>query len=535
MPREAPSHFSLRAVAVCSLLAVLLLLLGGGTLGDAARLLAGVLAIGPDQEGLVRLLLGRTVTTFTLVTLALIMGLSIALASVVLVAHFGGVASRIAGWLGRAISCVPPMAWALGLVLLLIQGLELPIETLFPYVPREEIDSWSLQLGRKLWAWLVPAMALALPVAGAALYTLTHRLSALLKSPLIEPLRARGLSRRRIVYHHLLPEMQSEAVGVARPVAALTLALAIPVEEVFRFDGWGRYMATAVREHQPASMAAAIYLAGFMLAGWYALLGIRGSLPVKKSSYLIPPEQTRCQICAFLGFLLALLLVTLPTWVKLNPAWHLAYAAAAPELGRALFVSFVAAFLIYLSGPLMMLRHGWRESGNSGIATTLAAAPLLVCWLALASIFQKPSATLLGLIMAATLPGAAAFRRSLLSHCESGHLIAAHTMGEKPLQVWWRHLSLVTLLEVLGQMFRNVATVLLWYSLFTYLSLPETGTEPLAWGAQMSLKAASVLDDPQGVLAPAMMLALWSLSFRLVSRAFSPEPLQQRITSPVPR
>jgi len=533
MESRLPPLFPLRALAVCSVLAVMVLWMGGGSAMDALRLLSGLLPVGSNEEGLLRLLLGRTLASFGLVTLALVLGLGLALTVTIFVSPAGRPLSRAVGWFGSALSGVPPMAWALGALLLLIQHLNLPVETLFPYEPPDGKDSWTLTLGRTIWAWMVPAVVLAVPVFGSAVYTLTHRLSALLVSgTLAKTLKGRGLKRSLIVYHHMLPELRSQILTMSRPLAAMTLTLALPVEEAFRFDGWGSFSAAALRSHDSYQIATAVYIAGFMLAAWYAVtIWLEGLSRAPRTLFDAPPEETRSVFWAGCGVALAAGLLTWPHWLELEDVWHVSYLPSFHEIGRAVGVAVAAAGLIVLSGPLMVRRHNWLRASYAGMAMTWAAAPLLLCWLALSSVMVNDHATMLWLIMAAALPSTVSFRENFRTLYASDFVTSSLVLGAPPQRIWWQHLFPNLLPVVLNRLCRSVATLLLWSSLLGYFGLEMTSSGTPTWGAQMRQGSEMILDSPLAVLAPAVWLALWSLSFRLVSRAFSRETPRPK-TSP---
>ena len=279
--RPPPSKLPPRVLALCLVIALAILWHDGGTIGESWSLALTLLPLEPGGAGALRVLLGRMVASFFLVSFALVAGLSFALALALLVSRLGGRAARFAGWLGRLLTCVPPMAWALGAMVWLIHVRGLPVETLFPYQPPPESDTDSLRLGRVLWSWIVPVLVLAIPVLGTALFSLTHKLSSLLRDPAVDRLKARGLRRTQILYRHLVPLLRVHLARLARPAAALLLAFDIPVEELLGFDGWGRFAAGQLSS--PASsgraLAAVFWTGGLILAGilgWLSLLDRQG-------------------------------------------------------------------------------------------------------------------------------------------------------------------------------------------------------------------------------------------------------------------
>lgn len=531
--RPPPDHLPLRTLAWCSVGAVGVLWMGGGSTGDAFRLVTGILPVGASGEILIRAMLGRAWVTFWLISLALGTGLGLALAITLLLSGLGSLFSKCLGWLGRAIAGVPPMAWALGAIVLVIQRWGLPVETLFAYETPPGSDTFALRLGCSLWAWMVPAFTLALPVAGTALYSLTHRLDLMLRDPMLWQLKARGLAHSAIVYRHLVPQLRVHLVRFTRPCMVMLLAFSIPVEEILGFDGLGRTTAEALRAHDAPQLAGVLYLSGFLLAAWQALLGVvdRKSLPAPLE-LVESNEQTRSWLCVVLGTALMVLLADMPRWLPggLMQLFQEGFAGTADEVLPALGVSAWAALLIVLSGPAMCLVRRWQRLPHSGVAATLAAGPLLVMWLALASASQNFWTVRVALVLGIAMPGAAAFREAFREGLTSRPAEAARASGLRTLGIWRHHVIPQAAPAMLNMLLRNVSTVLLWTCLASFFHL-QTGTVPEsgpAWGLLIHTHGENILDDPWPALAPALLLALWSLSFRLVSRAF-------RTENPAPR
>lgn len=532
--RSAPSYLPVRAFLVCAVLALGLLQWSSATLGDSFELLIGVLPVGMNAESLVMVLVQRALPTFLLITLALTMGLSSALALSMAISGAGGRVSRTVGWLGRAMVGVPPMLWAFGLVFLLVSVWRLPVETLFPYDPPAGMEPATVRLGRALWAWIAPALVLAAPVFGMALFSFTHRLSVLLKDPMLGPLKSRGLSRATIKYRHLMPELRVHLARLARPSAALLLAFAIPVEHIFMVEGWGAFAADALKLQHPLQLAATVYLAGIMLAAWYVLLdlGDKRSLP-PAMEHVEDVEQTQNRVCAVAGGLLAVALLTALWWTPAGSAWQTAWELTWREAGGSLAISLLSTLLVVVSGLAISPARWPRLFPKTGLAATLAAMPLLLLWMTFSSLPGVPTVTIWGLLVLATaIPGMAAFHATYREN--NFHRLAetSFSLGRGHWGYWWDHLFLNALPSLLNWLLRTASTVLIWKGVFDFLcaSRPDVASSTPTWGRMMAQNAARFLDEPLEVAAPALLMALWALSFRLLSRAFRTDTPVARIS-----
>ncbi len=525
--RPPPSLLPPRVLVLCLVIALAILWRDGGTLEELWSLFTLMLPLAPDDASALRVLLGRAVASFFLISFALGVGLSCALALAMLTSRLGARAAVILGWLGRVLMGVPPMALALGAIYWLIQVRGLPVETLFPFQPALESDSIALLLGRSLWAWLVPSLVLAVPVLGSALFSLTHKLSNLLRDPAVDRLKARGLPQAQILYRHLVPLLRVHLTRLARPMAALLLVFDIPVEELLGFDGWGRFAAGQLSAPVSSghALAAIFWAGGLMLVGilgWISLLE-RRNLPQEAEQYS-DPAQLRNLFSAACGAALMFMLMLPLRWVAPEPVSNAlgnAHAAWTAEFLRAILVSLVSLALIVASSYLMSLLRS-RIFGR-GWPAAMAVTPLLATLLFWHTECDHPWFTA---ALATSIPGIAAFREAFRDADDSDFIEASRALGQNQLGIWMHHVLPGALLSLPGLALRNAATVMMMFCVLDFYSSSATNT----WGAQMRLHTDRVLDDPLPALAPALMLALWSLSFRLLSRASGKVQPPPRIT-----
>ena len=88
---------------------------------------------------------------------------------------------------------------------------------------------------------MLPTIALSLPYIAA--FARLSRVGCLeaLDLPHVTTARSKGLSRRRLVFHHVLPSAFVPVLSYSGPAAAALLAGSMVVEEVFSLPGLGRY------------------------------------------------------------------------------------------------------------------------------------------------------------------------------------------------------------------------------------------------------------------------------------------------------
>ncbi|WP_438729020.1 ABC transporter permease [Parasphingorhabdus sp. DH2-15] len=113
-----------------------------------------------------------------------------------------------------------------------------------------------------IWHWVLPVIALSLPVAGAIAKLVRAALADLWQRDAIRTARARGLSRIAILYGHALRPALVPVVSYLGPAAAGMLTGAVVVETVFGLPGLGRYFVQgALNRDYPLIMAVVLIYA----------------------------------------------------------------------------------------------------------------------------------------------------------------------------------------------------------------------------------------------------------------------------------
>jgi len=115
--------------------------------------------------------------------------------------------------------------------------------------------------------WVMPVIALALPVAGAIAKLARAGLAAALAQEHIRTARARGLSTGAIVLRHALRPALVPVVSYLGPAAAGLLTGAVVIETVFALPGLGRYFVQgALNRDYPLIMAVILLYAALIIA-----------------------------------------------------------------------------------------------------------------------------------------------------------------------------------------------------------------------------------------------------------------------------
>lgn len=115
--------------------------------------------------------------------------------------------------------------------------------------------------------WIMPVIALALPVAGAIAKLARAGLAAALAQEHIRTARARGLSTGAIIARHALRPALVPVVSYLGPAAAGLLTGAVVIETVFALPGLGRYFVQgALNRDYPLIMAVILLYAALIIA-----------------------------------------------------------------------------------------------------------------------------------------------------------------------------------------------------------------------------------------------------------------------------
>jgi peptide/nickel transport system permease protein len=189
--------------------------------------------------------------------------------------HRGRMSDKVLTLVQFVLIAVPEFFWAIVAVLVFAAVLNLLPAT--GYAPMHEagIGNWAAHL-------ILPVLVLS--------FGLVAHVSRLTRSSMIEVLdsryvlaaRARGLTERRVLWRHALPNALLPAITVLAIDAGLLIGGIVVVETVFAYPGLGRLLVFAIEKHDlpllqiGMMVITAIYaLANFMAELLYAVLNPR--------------------------------------------------------------------------------------------------------------------------------------------------------------------------------------------------------------------------------------------------------------------
>lgn len=195
----------------------------------------------------------RLPRTATLVLLAQLMAISIAIPwALVTASRAGRLSDRISTMNTFFLVAMPN--FALAIILKFVLSIKLGWTPL-TYVANDPLSS-------RLWQMVLPALTIALPVAAVFQRLLRTDLITTLQQDFILMARAKGLSRRRVLFRHALrPSLFSFITVVGLNTGAL-IGGSIVVETIFRIPGIGSSLVESVlREDFPVVLAIVMIVA----------------------------------------------------------------------------------------------------------------------------------------------------------------------------------------------------------------------------------------------------------------------------------
>ena len=132
---------------------------------------------------------------------------------------------------------------------ILILFLSVKMQAWFPdfYFPSLSNVSWDDTFMERLYAVFLPALTLTLVVVAQMMRMTRAAIINLLASPYIEMANLKGLSRRRIILKHALPNAWAPIITVVVLNLAYLIVGVVIVEVVFVYPGLGRLIVDAVR------------------------------------------------------------------------------------------------------------------------------------------------------------------------------------------------------------------------------------------------------------------------------------------------
>jgi peptide/nickel transport system permease protein len=147
---------------------------------------------------------------------------------------------------------VPNFWFAILLILLFSVGLQ--------WLPAGGFPGWDEGLGPALQALILPALALAVVQAAVLARVVRSAVLELLGEDFVRTARAKGLSRTRVLWRHVLPNAAVPVLTVMGLQCANLLAGTVVIETVFTLPGLGRLIFQAIANRDLALVRSSVLL-----------------------------------------------------------------------------------------------------------------------------------------------------------------------------------------------------------------------------------------------------------------------------------
>lgn len=197
--------------------------------------------------------------TLSIGVVAIALGLAIAIPAGVISAtrkdEWSDYVATIVSFLGISMP-----AFFIGILLMLVFGVELNLLPIFGYVPLSEgVIPWFKHI-------FLPAVAVGLPYGAIVMRMTRSSLLEELNQPYMQTARAKGVSPRVQLYKHAIQNALIPVVTVAGIQVAIILVGSVTVELVFGIRGLGRLMVNSMLNHDyPVVQAVILVIAAIMV------------------------------------------------------------------------------------------------------------------------------------------------------------------------------------------------------------------------------------------------------------------------------
>jgi peptide/nickel transport system permease protein len=123
-------------------------------------------------------------------------------------------------------------------------------------------------MGNEGWISLVlPAVTLAIPTSAVVAQVLTRALAGVWRQPFVEAIRAKGVTRLRLLLRHVLPNAAIPVLTMAGVIIGNLLAGSVVTETVFSREGVGRLAQAAVLAKDIPVVQGIVMLAATIFVG----------------------------------------------------------------------------------------------------------------------------------------------------------------------------------------------------------------------------------------------------------------------------
>ena len=236
--------------------------IGGVFQGDFGQSLAGSGSLGGARRPVVDLIAPRLANTLFLAGITALVAVPLALVLGLLAALYrNGIFDRLVNLVTLTSIAAPEFFVAYILVLFLASP---AFWQIFPSLANVNVDT---PLGERLLRIALPVMTLVLVIVAHMMRMTRAAIINLLSSPYIEMARLKGISPRRIIARHALPNAWAPIANVIALNLAYLVVGVVVVEVVFTYPGIGQLMVNAVtsRDMPVVQGCALVFAATYIL------------------------------------------------------------------------------------------------------------------------------------------------------------------------------------------------------------------------------------------------------------------------------
>ena len=531
-PHTQPAWLPLRLIVLSAALSCAILSWHQFPAAGLPRFLVGLNVVGADGTTLATAMGSRIGTTLMLVLASVLIAVMAGFAVAFTALRLGCGLPWLAGVFGRLLASLPVVAIGWMAVGWIVGEKGWPIESLLPHHPAPGRDTWELALGRRLWWWLVPCWALTVPLAGEFISQTLDRFAQIKQSELLEGLRARGLKRSEIHYHHSFPVAWPDLLDFIQALGLLALGYVVFIEEALGIPGWGAFFAGAVKSGDVPGIASSIYIFGWAAAAWCLCIGLLRRLTTHRAGPAPAPDSSSKTIAAKPAATAApvLLLLVLSCCAfgempALTTAASILGEYVSPlvhDLRVVTAACAVALVLALIRGGLPAI-VGWRVP-HTGLLETLSWSPLLVWTVALTALMKDSDFVWIVPGIAAAFGGGVQIRNRWRELQSSRAIDGSRAVGTGTIAAWRMHVLPGLFSHALSWILEVSATLLVWVTLIDSLKLPGTSKTAESLGLAISAAKENVLSDLPSLIVPAFVVAISALFFHQLSRIVRPGP-----------
>lgn len=527
-----PRWLPLRLIILSAVVACGLLSWQGVPTSEWLRLLVGLTPVSAEGTTLATAMMTRCSITLSLILGAALVAQTLSLTLSLIVLRLGWPIQWLAGFAGRFLSLFPIVAISWLAVGWIVGAEGQAIESLVPHYPTADRDTLALSFGRILWWWLLPIWILAIPLLGSLIGINVKLLVNVRDRDLADGLRARGVTPSSALYGHWLRSVWPDMLSWLQSSGIALFAYALFVEEVLGIQGWGTFLAGAVKTASVPNIAGALYASGWMAAAWCLCMTLIrrltvGSQHVPMTTPALPDQTAPRSFSAVLGCLFLFL-----TTGFIGGDWGEALSPLIAPLVSDLIIVAQASGLALLIALavccfLRLLDRGRLRVPRTDVVSTLSWSPLLVYWIGLSAFASSDSRTWILLGIAAGITGAIHLRTRSMELASHPHVEAALAMGASPFRVWRTHTLPDLSLSVLSWVLRSAGLTLVWLTLLSSLAARDPAAKPTSLGHLITDASHHILADRMPLLLPALVVGILALFFSQLGRIVHPTPPPQ--------